>query len=133
MRSVPIFTAQVLRWTLVVVSMAALANSQDVASQNRTKTQLYKVQVSTGQVVADTFVGTHLQGAANLVAQGAAGWSLVGVGNFRQNGDKGLVYSDIRLALWQFSRTVALAIQLCGISVLWRRRARSGQHEQLPT
>ncbi|PYX30252.1 MAG: hypothetical protein DMG80_12940 [Acidobacteria bacterium] len=94
MRSVPIFTAQVLRWTLVVVSMAALANSQNVASQNRTKTQLYKVQVSTGQVVADTFVGTHLQGAANLVAQGAAGWSLVGVGNFRHNGDKGLVYSD---------------------------------------
>ena len=74
MRSVPIFTAQVLRWTLVVVSMAALANSQNVPSQNRTKTQLYKVQISTGQVVADTFVGTHLQGAANLVAQGAAGW-----------------------------------------------------------
>ena len=94
MRSVHIFTAQVLRLTLVVVSMAALANSQNVPSQNRTKTQLYKVQISTGQVVADTFVGTHLQGAANLVAQGAAGWSLVGVGNFRHNGDKGLVYSD---------------------------------------
>src|SRR5256885_17207787 len=95
MRSVPIFTAQALRWTLVAVFLlTGIANSQTVANPNRTKTQLYKVQVSTGQVIADTFAGTHLQGAAKLVTQGAAGWSLIGVGDFRQNGGRDLVYAD---------------------------------------
>ena len=94
MRPTLIFAAQVLRWTLVVVSIAACANSQNALGQGRTQTQLYKVQLSTGQVVSDTFVGSHLQGADNLVSEGVAGWVLVGVGDFRHNGDKGLVYSD---------------------------------------
>jgi len=35
--------------------------------------QIHKVQLSTGQVVTDTFVGTHLRGAATHVSEGAAG------------------------------------------------------------
>ena len=106
MRFILIFTAQVLRWMTVLVSIAVFANSQNVPSTARNGNQFYKVQLSTGQVVSDTFVGTHLQGAATLVPAGAAGWVLVGVGDFRHNGDKGLVYSE--------SSTGALAVIFYG-------------------
>ncbi len=99
MRFVLIFAAQVLRWVAVVVSIAVFANSQNASSTAPNRNQFYKVQLSTGQVVADTFVGTHLQGAVNLVSEGAAGWTLVGVGDFHHNGDKGLVYSESSGAL----------------------------------
>ena len=102
MRFVHIFNAQVLRWMTVLVSFAVLANSQNPPSTAHIGNQFYKVQLSTGQVISDTFVGTHLQGAATLVSEGAAGWVLVGVGDFRHNGDKGLVYSE--------SSTGALAV-----------------------
>jgi len=94
MRFVFISGAQVLRWMTVLASIAVFANSQNPPSIARNSNQFYKVQVSTGQVLSDTFVGTHLQGAATVVTEGAAGWALVGVGDFRHNGDKGLVYSE---------------------------------------
>jgi VCBS repeat protein/biotin protein ligase-like protein len=47
-----------------------------------------------------------LQGAATLAPSGAAGWVLVGVGDFHHNGDKGLVYSE--------SSTGALAVIFYG-------------------
>jgi len=105
MRSLLTLNAQVLRWTMFVLSIAVFANSQN-ASTTRNGNQFYKVQVSTGQVVSDTFVGTHLQGASTVVAEGAAGWVLVGAGDFRHNGDKGLVYSE--------SSTGALAVLFYG-------------------
>jgi len=73
------------------------------------------VQLSTGQVVSDTFVGTHLQGAVTLVPAGAAGWVLVGAGDFHHNGDKGLVYSRVRQAPWQSFSMAGVAAQLCAI------------------
>jgi hypothetical protein len=106
MRFILIFTAQVLRWMTVLVSIAVFANSQNVPSTARSGNQFYKVQLSTGQVVSDTFVGTHLQGAVTLVPAGAAGWVLVGAGDFHHNGDKGLVYSE--------SSTGALAVIFYG-------------------
>jgi hypothetical protein len=106
MRFVLILSAQVLRWMAVLVSIAVFANSQNVPSTARNGNQFYRVQLSTGQVVSDTFVGTHLQGAATLVPEGAAGWVLVGVGDFHHNGDKGLVYSE--------SSTGALAVIFYG-------------------
>ena len=99
----------------MVVSIAACANSQNALGQGRTQTQLYKEQLSTGQVVSDTFVGSHLQGADNLVSEGVAGWVLVGVGDFRHNGDKGLVYPIVD---WRQSFPMAgLAAQSCGTSI----------------
>ena len=106
MRFVLSLNAQVLRWMTVLVSIAIFASSQNAPSTARNGNQFYRVQLSTGQVVADTFVGTHLQGAATLVSEGAAGWVLVGVGDFRHNGDKGLVYSE--------SSTGALAVIFYG-------------------
>jgi hypothetical protein len=106
MRFILIFTAQVLRWMTVLVSIAVFANSQNVPSTARSGNQFYRAQVSTGQVISDTFVGTHLQGAATLAPSGAAGWVLVGVGDFHHNGDKGLVYSE--------SSTGALAVIFYG-------------------
>ncbi|MFY9562439.1 MAG: VCBS repeat-containing protein [Terriglobales bacterium] len=106
MRFVRILNAQVLRWMTVLVSIAVFANSQNAPSASRNGNQFYKVQLSTGQVISDTFLGTRLQGAATLVTEGAAGWVLVGVGDFRHNGDKGLVYSE--------SSTGALAVIFYG-------------------
>src|SRR5205085_12368350 len=94
MRSAAVIRAQVLRLVIVIVAIVAFANSQNLQDKNQARTQLYKVQLSTGQVVSDTFVGTNLQGAANLVPEGAPGWSLVGVGQFRRNAGKGLVYNE---------------------------------------
>jgi len=106
MRFVLILSAQVLRWMAVLVSITVFVNSQNVPSTARSGNQFYKVQSSTGQVVSDTFVGTHLQGAVTLVPAGAADWVLVGVGDFHHNGDKGLVYSE--------SSTGALAVIFYG-------------------
>jgi hypothetical protein len=90
----------------VLVSITVFVNSQNVPSTARNGNQIYKVQSSTGQVLSDTFVGTHLQGAATLVQAGAAGWVLVGAADFHHNGDKGLVYSE--------SATGALAVLFYG-------------------
>ena len=106
MRFVLILSAQVLRWMAVLVSITVFVNSQNVPSTARSGNQFYKVQLSTGQVISDTYVETHLQGAATLAPSGAAGWVLVGVGDFRHNGDKGLVYSE--------SSTGALAVIFYG-------------------
>jgi hypothetical protein len=106
MRFVLILSAQVLRWMAVLVSITVFVNSQNVPSTARNGHQFYKVELSTGQVISDTYVGTHLQGAATLTPAGAAGWVLVGAGDFHHNGDKGLVYSE--------SSTGALAVIFYG-------------------
>jgi hypothetical protein len=106
MRFVLILSAQVLRWMAVLVSITVFVNSQNVPSTARNGHQFYKVELSTGQVISDTYVGTHLQGAATLAPAGAAGWVLVGAGDFHHNGDKGLVYSE--------SSTGALAVIFYG-------------------
>ena len=73
MRFALIFSAQVLRWMAVLVSITVFVNSQKVPSTARNGNQIYKVQSSTGQVLSDTFVGAHLQGAATVVSEGASG------------------------------------------------------------
>ena len=90
MRFVLIFSAQVLRWMAVLVSITVFVNSQNVPSTARSGNQFYKVQSSTGQVVSDTFVGTHLQGAVTLVPALAAALQNLpeGLQYFKFNGGK---------------------------------------------
>lgn len=106
MRFVRAFAAQVLRWMTVLASIAVLANPQGAPTTTPNSSRLYKMQLSNGQVVSDTFVGPHLQGAATLRSAGPVRWVLVGVADFRfrHSGDVGLVYAE--------SSTGAVAVTL---------------------
>jgi hypothetical protein len=93
----------ILHSIFLVVLFTNFAFSQ---SNSDHVSHLYKVELSTGQVIADTFAGTRLQGASSIAARGAEGWSLVGVGNFGPK--NGMVHSD--------AATGALAVLFYGRS-----------------
>jgi hypothetical protein len=86
--------AQVLRWMAVIASVAVFSVCQDSTSAPSFTSHFYNVELSTGRIISDTFVGTQLQGATTIASKGPAGWSLVGVANFGAQGLKGTVYSD---------------------------------------
>jgi hypothetical protein len=88
------FYAQIVRWVVVIVSVAVFSVCQDTASTPDHIHQVYKVQHSTGQVISDTFVGTRLKGATTIVSKGPRGWSLVGVADFGPKGLRGMVYFE---------------------------------------
>ena len=87
------FFAQMLRWMAIIASVAAFSVCQDTASPPHTN-HLYKVQLSTGRIISDTFIGTRLQGATTIASRSAAGWYLVGVADFGPKRLKGMVYFD---------------------------------------
>jgi glutamine amidotransferase-like uncharacterized protein len=94
-RFIPCFPTQILRWIAVIVWFAAFAAGQDTAAGKPGYTsQIYTVQLSTGQIISDTFVGARLKGATTIASKGVAGWTLVGVADFGPKGLKGLVHSD---------------------------------------
>jgi hypothetical protein len=94
--SILFFFARILRWFIVIASVVVFSVCQDTAFPPAHTSHVYKVQLSTGQIVSDTFVGTRLMGAAIIAAKGPAGWSLVGVADCSFNGlkEKGMVYSQ---------------------------------------
>ena len=94
MRFIPSFPTPILRWTAVIISVAVFAACQETANKPGYTTQIYTVQLSTGQIISDTFAGAQLKGATTITPSGAAGWSLVGVADFGPNGLKGLFYFD---------------------------------------
>ncbi len=84
-------STRVLQFILFVALFLNFAISQNTPSSEPIN-RLYRVDLSSGQIIADTFSGTRLLGAASIASKGAKGWTLVGVGSFAQN--KGMVYSD---------------------------------------
>ena len=93
MNSALSFFAQILRWMAIIASVAAFSVCQDTASAPPTN-HLYKVQLSTGRLISDTFTGTRLKGATTIASKRAAEWSLIGVADFVPEGLKGMVYFD---------------------------------------
>src|SRR5579884_1839889 len=58
------------------------------------KHDVYRVEVATGQIVRDTFLGTKLGGAANLVRRPSAHSVLAGAADFDHNGIADTVFSN---------------------------------------
>jgi hypothetical protein len=77
----------------VIVSVAVFSVCQNTAFPPAHASHLYKVQLSTGEIVSDTFVGARLRGAVSIASKGAAGWSAVGAADSGPNA-KRMVYSQ---------------------------------------
>ncbi len=77
-------------------SVFALSQSDGAVSKNSAAMSglIFKVEQSTGQILADRFVSAELKGATVLAARGVPGWSLVGAANFGSSARTGMVYSS---------------------------------------
>lgn len=84
--------ASVLRFALAFAAFCVSAVAQTAGFASGPTNHLYRMDLSTGQVLVDTFIGTQLQGAKTLASRTAAGWTLVGAADFDHNGVPDLVY-----------------------------------------
>ncbi|HLX85049.1 MAG TPA: FG-GAP-like repeat-containing protein [Terriglobales bacterium] len=94
MHSILSFSTRILRWMIVIVSVAVFSVCQDTAIPPAQASHLYKVQLSTGEILSDTFVGARLRGAVSIASKGAAGWSAVGAADSGPNALERMVYSQ---------------------------------------
>ncbi len=85
------FFAQSFRLNALIPAIVIVASCQLNAAENSHANLLYEVSPA-GQVIADTFVGTHLKGATTIAASGQNGWTLIGLADFNKNASP--VYYD---------------------------------------
>ncbi len=85
-------TKRVLQSVVFLTAIASLAVCQSITVNTDPANRFYRIDSSSGQILADTFVGTRLEAATSIVSTSLKGWSLVGVGRFHQ--EIGMVYWD---------------------------------------
>jgi hypothetical protein len=94
MRFIAAFFAQIVQCGFVIGLVTVFACSQDASIAPRSTHHIYRTELSSGQVIADTLIGTRLTGATTLAYKGASGWALVGVADSNHDGTQGLVFSE---------------------------------------
>jgi hypothetical protein len=99
-----IILVSIFRWVVIIALAGAFAVAQTAAPGS--PSNLYRMQLSTGQTVSGTWRGARLQSAIKLASTPAAGWVLIGATGSDSNGTKRLVYSD--------RSSSALAVNLYG-------------------
>jgi len=87
-----IILTSIFRWVVITALAGVFAAAQTAAPGSLSN--LYRMQLSTGQTVSGTWRGARLQSATKLASTPAAGWVLIGATAGDRNGTKRLVYSD---------------------------------------
>ena len=97
-------TNALLRCVVIVALVGVFGVVQVVAADSLSN--LYRMQLSTGQTVSGTWHGARLQSATKLASTPGTGWLLIGATAGDRNGTKRLVYSN--------SSSGALAVNFYG-------------------
>jgi len=87
-----IILVSIFRGVVIIALAGAFAVAQTAAPGS--PSNLYRMQLSTGQTISGTWRGARLQSATKLESTPAAGWVLIGATGSDSNGTKRLVYSD---------------------------------------
>jgi hypothetical protein len=83
-------SASILRWIVIVAAVTIFAVTQTAGPS--LVSHLYRMQLSTGQIVSSTWHGAQVQGATRLASARGAGWILIGASEADRSGTKRLVY-----------------------------------------
>ena len=126
MRFKAIILTSIFRWVVIIALAGAFAAAQTGAPGSLSN--LYRMQLSTGQTVSGTWRGARLQGATKLASTPAAGWVLIGATASDRNGTKRLVYSDrssgaLAVNLYGKDENFLGSVSLAPLGAGWTARA----------
>jgi hypothetical protein len=114
-----------LRCLLIAALLVPFGAAQ--TAQPSLVNHLYRIQLSTGEVVSSTWHGAQVDAATSISDRGAR-WTLIGASEPDRNGSKKLIYSDNSsgaLSLSVYGRTGALlsSASLMPVGAGWKSRA----------
>lgn len=95
--------ASVLRWILLLAAVPTFGATETIPRNS--VNHLYRIQLSTGHIVASTWHGAQAKGATRLAEERGKGWTLIGAAQ-SADGISSLVYSN--------KSTGALAVSVYG-------------------
>jgi VCBS repeat protein/biotin protein ligase-like protein len=120
-----IILTSIFQWVFITALVGVFAEAQSAAPGSLSN--LYRMQLSTGQTISGTWHGARLRSATKLSSTPAAGWVLIGATGSDSNGTKRLVYSDkagaLAVNLYGKGENFLGAVSLAALGAGWTARA----------